>query len=60
MGYMFIEGIYFMRKLIKRIFIVLLSIFLIISIIPYLVPVQSARVFSYNKEFLESEYADIV
>jgi|GEM_PF-2797600 len=49
-----------MRKLIKRIFIVLLSIFLIISIIPYLVPVQSARVFSYNKEFLESEYADIV
>ncbi len=48
-----------MKKWIKRLFIGLLSIFLVLSIIPYLIPVEEEAQFSQEKPFLESEFKEV-
>jgi len=45
--------------MLRKVFIALLSLFTLISLIPYLIPIPSANSYSYDKVFLESEYLDI-
>lgn len=48
-----------MRRWIKIILLVLLSIFVLLSTIPYLIPVKDNKAFSYIKPFAESELIEV-
>ncbi len=48
-----------MKKWIKRILWSLLGIFLLLSLLPYLIPLEEEKTFSMEKPFLESNFIDV-
>ncbi len=48
-----------MKKLLKRILVGFLTLFLLLSIIPYLIPLEEERTFSSEKPFVESEFKEV-